>query len=75
MNRDRRRQLRAISDELDELRGRVAFLKEEEDAYIEGIPDNMEQKREAADEGVTKLEDALEKLEEAVDEINGAIGE
>lgn len=73
MNRDRRKQLRAISDELEELRGRVAFLKEEEDAYIESIPDNMEQKRDEAETAAEGFDEVDEMIESAIEAIAGLV--
>lgn len=73
----RRKELRSIIDQLEELRDALETLKEEEEEYMENMPENLQssEKYEAAEEAVSNLGDALSSLEDAASSIEEAIGE
>ena len=75
MNKVRRKNLQAIIDRLEELKGSLEDLQAEEEAYRDNIPENMQESEryEKADEACDNLSSAVDSLEEAISSIEAAI--
>jgi hypothetical protein len=74
MNKIRRKNLQAIIDQLEELKGSLEDLQTEEE-YRDNIPENMQESEryEKADEACDNLSSAVDSLEEAISSIEAAI--
>ena len=75
MNKVRRKNLQAIIDRLEELKGSLEDLQAEEEEYRDIIPENMQESEryEKADEACDNLSSAVDSLEEAISSIEAAI--
>ena len=75
MNKARRKNLQAIIDQLEELKGSLEDLRVEEGEYRDNIPENMQESEryEKADEACDNLSSAVDSLEEAISSIEAAI--
>ena len=82
MNRNRRKAIYAIKDDLKTLQDQVAAInsricsiKSQEAAYIKNIPQNMQfgEKCFIADRAVSNLDDAQECIDDIVEAISDAI--
>lgn len=75
MNKVRRKNLQAIIDRLEELKGSLEDLQAEEEEYRDNIPENMQESEryEKADEACDNLSSAVDSLEEAISSIEAAI--
>lgn len=74
MNAERRKALAEIQDRISDICSDLEAIKDEEDEYMENIPENMQsgERYEKAEEAVNALESALDSLEEARDYIDTA---
>ena len=74
MNKVRRKNLQAIIDQLEELKGSLEDLQAEEE-YRDNIPENMQESEryEKADEACDNLSSDVDSLEEAISSIEAAI--
>ena len=74
MNKIRRKNLQAIIDQLEELKGSLEDLQTEEE-YRDNIPENMQESEryEKADEACDNLSSAVDSLEDAISSIEAAI--
>ena len=74
MNKIRRKNLQAIIDQLEELKGSLEDLQTEEE-YRDNIPENMQESEryEKADEACDNLSSAVDSLKEAISSIEAAI--
>lgn len=77
MNRYRRKDLREISAQVEELRDALETIKGDEEEYLENMPQNLQgsERYETAEEAVSNMEDAISSLEDAISSIGEAIGE
>lgn len=75
MNKIRRKNLQAIIDRLEELKGSLENLQTEEEEYRDNIPENMQESEryEKADEACDNLSSAVDSLEEVISSIEAAI--
>ena len=73
MNKVRRKNLQAIIDRLEELKGSLEDLQAEEEEYRDNIPENMQESEryEKADEACANL--SVDNLEEVISSIEAAI--
>ena len=77
MNRNRRKQLQAISDQLARLMDELIAINEEEGEAFENLPESLQysERGEAMEEAMTNIEDASEAVDEAIRSIELAIGQ
>jgi prefoldin subunit 5 len=68
MNKERRKAIEALSSRLDELKGEIESLMQEEQEYFDNMPESFQ----GGDKGAT-AESAIEALQEAVDACDTAI--
>lgn len=75
MNKERRKSLQSIVDQLEELKGTLDDLKLEEEGYRDNMPENMQgsERYQTADEACDNLYEAVSQIEEAVSGITAAI--
>ena len=75
MNKQRRKEIQSIVDQLEELQGSLEALKEEEEEYQNSIPENMQGsvRYENAGEAISCLEDAVSYLNDAICAATSAI--
>lgn len=75
MNRERRKNLQSIADQLEELKGSLEDLQSEEEEYRDNIPENMQgsERYEIAEAACGNMEEAVSWIEEAISSIAGAI--
>lgn len=69
MNKIRRKNLQAIIDQLEELKGSLEDLQAEEEEYRDNIPENMQESEryEKADEAVDNLEEVISSIKAAIE--------
>ena len=74
MNRPRRKSLRDISVQLEALRASLEVLQEEEEEYLDNMPENFRESEryKVAEEANSHLEDAVSFLEDVIDCIEAA---
>lgn len=74
MNKQRRAAIQKISDQLDFLCFTLEKLKNEEQEYIENMPENLRnsERYDTAEQAVSYLEDAISNISEAVDNCSSA---
>lgn len=77
MNKPRRKALREITEQLEELMDELDTLRGEEHDYLDAIPENLQgsERYETAEEAASSLDDAVDSLESAISSIKEAIGE
>ena len=75
MNKDRRKSLQDIRDQLEELKGSLEDLQAEEEEYRDSMPWNMQggEKYEKADEAAGNIESAAESLDDVIGSIEAAM--
>lgn len=75
MNKQRRAAIQEISDQLGSLYFALEELKDEEQEYIENMPENLRnsERHDTAEQAVSYLEDAISSISEAVDNCSSAI--
>lgn len=75
MNKIRRKTLRDIMDQLEELKDSLEEVQSEEEAYRDNMPENLQgsDRYEAADAACDNLSDAVSSLEDAISSIESAI--
>lgn len=76
MNKQRRKSLEDIHNQLTDLRELLDEIREEEEFYRDNIPENLQysERYEAADNAVSNLENAVISLDEALSSIEEAQG-
>ena len=74
MNIPRRKELEAISELLSEARDRLETVKDEEEEYLNNIPENLQggERYDKAEDAVYNLDTALDHLMDALDAIEEA---
>lgn len=74
MNKQRRRELQNIIDEIDILKSNLEDIQNEEE-YRDNIPENMQssEKYEIAEAACDSMSEAIDNLEEAIGNIESAI--
>lgn len=75
MNRERRKELKAIIDKIEELKNCLEDLQFEEEEYRDNFPENLQngERYERTGEICDSLSDAVSSLEESVSSIEDAI--
>jgi hypothetical protein len=75
MNRERRKALQDISTQLEELKGCLEDLMEEEEEYRDNIPENLQgsERYERAEEACDNLGSAVDELDTVIEYIEAAM--
>lgn len=75
MNKIRRKNLQRVIDRLEELKSAIEDLHDEEEEYLDRIPDNLQgsARYEKAENACSELEDAVSSLEDTISSIEAAI--
>lgn len=75
MNRERRKNLQGIIDQLEELKSSLEDIQNEEEGYRDNIPENMQsgERYEQSDAACDAMSEAVSQLEEAINSIESAI--
>lgn len=68
MNKERRKNIQGIADQLEELKANLELIQEEEEEYRDNIPENLQ-----GSERYEKAEEACDALSEAVDNLDDII--
>ena len=76
MNKQRRIAIAEIQDKLSEIRELLEGVKDEEECYLENIPENLQgsERYERAEEAVYNLEEAISSIEEAIEYMESSVG-
>lgn len=74
MNKARREAISKLAERIEEIRGEVETLRDEEQDYFDAMPESLQggEKGELAVEAINAIEDAIAALEEASSQL-GAI--
>ena len=74
MNKYRRKELSTLLTTLEEVKGTLETLKEEEEEYRDNMPENLwgSERYEKAEEAISNMEDAINSLEDAISSIDTA---
>lgn len=72
MNKERRKNIQGIADQLEELKGNLELLQEEEEEYRDNIPENLQgsERYERADEACEALNEAVDNLEDIISSLS-----
>lgn len=75
MNKERRKQINALIDELEDILSRIDVIREEENEYYDNMPDSMKDgdKGGAALDAVAALEVAQSAIEDAQTALDEAL--
>lgn len=68
MNKDRRKKLDEIIEQLEALSSEIEEIKDDEDAAYENLPESMQngEKGDKMMEAVTNMDEAIDRIEDAV---------
>lgn len=74
MNNTRRKELRLLAGQIEEIKGALEDLKEEEESYQENMPEGLQgsKRYEQSIDAVDNMESAMEALDEALSSIESA---
>lgn len=74
MNKARRKKLRTLAEQLDDIMIELEMLKDEEETYLYNIPENLQgsDRYEAAENAVNSLDTACDALDETISSIEEA---
>lgn len=74
MNSTRRKELRLLAGQIEEIKGALENLKEEEESYQENMPEGLQgsKRYEQSIDAVDNMESAMEALDEALSSIESA---
>lgn len=72
MNKERRKNIQGIADQLEELKGNLELLQEEEEEYRDNIPENLQgsERYERADEACEALNEAVDNLDDIISSLS-----
>lgn len=75
MNKERRKELQNILDEISLLQERLSCCRDEEQEAFDCMPENLQggERGQKTEENISYLEDACTDLENAIENINQAI--
>ncbi len=75
MNRTRRKCLANLSELLEELRISVETLRDEEQEYMDNMPENLQgsERYEVAEAAISNLDDAMDSIGDAISSIEEAM--
>lgn len=75
MNKERRKEIEALIDELDDLKARIESVQSDEQDYFDNMPENLQssERGEMAEEAIGNLDSALDSLDEAIDSLREAM--
>lgn len=68
MNIDRRKTIQKVIDQLEFLSGDISTIREDEQDYLDNMPDNLRQS-----ENADRAEEAINALDEAESQVESAI--
>ena len=68
MNNARRKKIRTIAEQLGEIMTELEMLKDEEEEYLNNIPENLQssERYELAENAIDNIDSACDKLDEAI---------
>ncbi len=74
MNNQRRNKLKKIIDILNDAMNMVEFVRDEEEEYMNNIPENLQgsERYSIAEEACNYLEDAISDIESAIENLDDA---
>lgn len=74
MNKQRRKEIDRIADELRNIHSLLEDLQNEEQEYLDNMPENMQQgdRGQQAEEAISALEDAVSSIDEAISRLEDA---
>lgn len=72
MNKQRRKEIDAIIERLETLKGDIESVYDDEEMYRDGIPESMTEKYEVADNACTALDDAMSAVDDAIEQLTTA---
>lgn len=74
MNRERRKAIDAVFDQLEELKGEIERIREEEEEYFENMPESIQygEKGELAEASIEELDNAYNSIGDAMQALEGA---
>ena len=75
MNKDRRKRLEDLSEQIDIIKNELEEIRDEEQEARDNLPDNLQEssKAERMDEIIQAIEESMEYFEHACDDIQEAI--
>ncbi len=76
MNKQRRKEIQTISNDLLSLMTSIEDLLAEEQDYFDNMPENLQssEKAEISENAISNLEEALDNIRECVDNLDSAFG-
>lgn len=76
MNKNRRKEIKTVIDELDKLGARIEELRDEEQGYFDNMPEGIQwsEKGDAVQETIDDMDEAIDSIQNCVDALNAVIG-
>lgn len=77
MNKERRKDIASIVEELEALQERIEIVRDEEQDYFDNMPESFQsgEKGMAAEEAISNLDDAFGEMDTIIDYLNSACGD
>ena len=74
MNKQRRKDIDALIQALEEIREQIQFVLEEEQEYLDNIPENLQnsERYETAETAVSELEEADGSIDDIIEHLENA---
>lgn len=74
MNKNRRKEIREIINELEELKEKIEMVLAEEQDYYDNMPENLQgsERGEIAESAIFELEESLDNIDNAIENLECA---
>jgi len=74
MNNQRRKALEEMRAKLEDIKGDIEYLRDEEQEYIDNMPESLQsgEKHETAENAVTNMDEAINGLEDILSNVDEA---
>ncbi len=74
MNKKRRKEIRELINELEELKEKIEIVLEEEQDYYDNMPENLQgsERGEIAESAISELEESLDNIDNAIENLECA---
>jgi len=75
MNNTRRKAIQVLIDKLEEIKGEIEAMQQEEQDYIDNVPENLQggERYSQAEEAVSNIEYSVDNVQEAIDNLQNSI--
>ena len=74
MNKQRRKEIQSVIDQLHSLQSTIEALRDDEQEYYDNMPENFQfgERGQAAEDAVSYMDDAISSIEEAISSLESS---